>query len=155
MAAKLKVFVSSDGLTDYVVAASSRPKALAAWGAHQDLFKTGGARQTDDPELVKAALAQPGEVLRRAAGGDKAAAILKVPKRPAKPKGPSAAALKAAARAQARLDDVEAAHHAAVDRLAHDREALEAREARIERAYDEAREAAQAALDAAREALED
>ena len=30
MAAKLKVFVTSDGLTDYVVAVSSKAKALAA-----------------------------------------------------------------------------------------------------------------------------
>ncbi|HVK43270.1 MAG TPA: cell envelope biogenesis protein TolA, partial [Phenylobacterium sp.] len=67
MAPRLKVFVTSDGLTDYVVAASSRPKALAAWGAHQDLFKTGGARETDDPDLVAAATASPGEVLRRPA----------------------------------------------------------------------------------------
>lgn len=154
MAAKLKVFVSSDGLTDYVVAASSRPKALAAWGAHQDLFKTGGARQTDDPELVKAALARPGEVLRRAASGAKAP-ILKMAKRPAKPKGPSAAALKTAARAKARLEDVEAAHDDALARLASDRTALEAREARAEREYEAAREKAQAELDAANEALED
>jgi len=154
MAAKLKVFVSSDGLTDYVVAASSRPKALAAWGAHQDLFKTGGARETDDPDLVKAALAQPGEVLRRAVGG--AEAILKVPRRPAKPTpSPSAAALKAAARAQARLEDVEAAHDAAVARLAQERTALEAREARVERDYEAARETAQAELDEARRGLED
>ena len=30
MAQRLKVFVTTDGLTDYVVAASSRAKALAA-----------------------------------------------------------------------------------------------------------------------------
>ena len=47
MAARLKVFVTSDGLTDYIVAASSRPKALAAWGVNQDLFKAGAARETD------------------------------------------------------------------------------------------------------------
>ena len=153
MAAKLKVFVSSDGLTDYVVAASSRPKALAAWGAHQDLFKTGGARETDDAELVKAALAQPGEVLRRAASGAQAP-ILKVPKRPDKPKGPSAAALRKAARAQAKMEDVEAAYAAARARLASDRTALEAREARVEREYDADLERAQAALDEARAGLE-
>ena len=67
MAARLKVFVTSDGLTDYVVAASSKPKALAAWGSHQDLFKTGLAHETDDAALVTAAPAQPGDVLRRAA----------------------------------------------------------------------------------------
>jgi hypothetical protein len=93
LAPRLKVFVTSDGLTDYVVATSSRPKALAAWGAHQDLFKTGGARETDDPALVKAATAQPGEVLRRPANTKDA--LAKVAKaKPAKPKGPSKAALR-------------------------------------------------------------
>ena len=84
MAARLKVFVTSDGLTDYVVATTSRPKALAAWGSHQDLFKTGMARETEDPALVKAATAQPGEVLRRPAGTRAALAKLK-PARRAKP----------------------------------------------------------------------
>ncbi|WP_257817610.1 hypothetical protein [Phenylobacterium sp. J367] len=32
MARRLKVFVTSDGLTDYIVAVSSKAKALAAWG---------------------------------------------------------------------------------------------------------------------------
>ena len=68
MPARLKVFVTSDGLSDFVVAAASRPKALAAWGVHQDLFKEGRAHQTDEPALAKAALAHPGEVLRRRAG---------------------------------------------------------------------------------------
>ena len=102
MAAKLKVFVTSDGLTDYVVATTSRPKALAAWGVHQDLFKDGAARETDDPALVKAALAQPEEVLERRAGS---AAQLKATKAaaPAKKKEPSKAALKKAADLEAEL----------------------------------------------------
>jgi hypothetical protein len=95
MAARLKVFVTTDGLTDYVVAATSKPKALAAWGSHQDLFKTGLAHQTDDPALVKAATARPGEVLRRPAGARGDLAKLKpATKVPAKPVGPSKAALK-------------------------------------------------------------
>ena len=65
MAQRLKVFVTSDGLTDYVVAVSSRARALAAWGVRQDVFKEGQAYESDDPVLVKAAMAQPGEVLRR------------------------------------------------------------------------------------------
>src|SRR5258708_13215630 len=69
MAAKLKVFLTSDGLTDYYVATSSKPKALAAWGVKQDLFKDGRAEETDDPVLTAAALEKPGEVLQRPAGG--------------------------------------------------------------------------------------
>src|SRR6185312_668193 len=97
MAARLKVFVTSDGLTDYVVATTSKTKALAAWGSHQDLFKTGLAHETDDPALVKAATAQPGEVLRRPAGARGELAKLKpakAAKRAEQPAGPSKAALK-------------------------------------------------------------
>ena len=43
MAAKLKVFRYSDGFHAWTVAASSRPKALAAWGVKRDLFKDGSA----------------------------------------------------------------------------------------------------------------
>lgn len=92
MAARRKVFVTSDGLTDYVVAVSSKAKALAAWGVRQDLFKEGLAHETDDKALIAAASAQPGEVLRRPVGGGKLAALKATP--PPKPKGPSLAALK-------------------------------------------------------------
>ena len=93
MAPRLKVFVTSDGLTDYVVATTSKAKALAARGLHQDDFKEGQAHETDEPALVKAATAQPGEVLRRPAGSRAALAKLK-PARPAKPQGPTKAQLK-------------------------------------------------------------
>src|ERR1700704_5283239 len=102
MAARLKVFVTSDGLTDYVVAVSSRAKALAAWGVRQDLFKEGQAREADDAALVKAALAQPGEVLRRPSGTRGTLARLK-PAKAAKPKAPSQAQLKKVADLEARL----------------------------------------------------
>ncbi len=67
--ARLKTFAFSDGLYDHLVATTSRPKALAAWGAHQDLFKSGLAKETDDPLLTKVAAAKPGTPLRRKAGG--------------------------------------------------------------------------------------
>jgi hypothetical protein len=147
MAARLKVFVTSDGLTDFVVAATSKPKALAAWGSHQDLFKTGLAHETDDPELSAAAQAQPGEVLRRPAGSRAALAKLQPVKRarPA-PKGPSKATLRKVADAERRLAEAQAAHGAALADLEARRETLEARWA-AERARLEA------ALDAARAAL--
>jgi len=65
---RLKTFAFSDGFYDHLVAATSRPKALAAWGAHQDLFKSGLAKETDDPALVKTSLAKPDTPLRRKAG---------------------------------------------------------------------------------------
>jgi hypothetical protein len=146
MAARLKVFVTSDGLTDYVVAASSKPKALAAWGSHQDLFKTGLARETDDPGLVKAASERPGEVLRRPAGTRDELAGLKAPKpRPAKPAGPSKAALRKLAGLEKRLADLDAAYAAAAAKLEKQRAALEARHvaqrAKLEAALSAARRA--------------
>lgn len=152
MAPRLKVFVTSDGLTDYVVAVSSKSKALAAWGSHQDLFKTGTARETDEPALVKAATAKPGEVLRRPAGTRGELAKLKPAKAP-KPTGPSKAALKKVADLEKKLEALDAAHARAVDRLEQQRAAVE-RELEAE-AADHAAERAryETALTAARQAL--
>lgn len=61
----LKVFVARIGFHDVVVAASSQKAALEAWGVHANLFAQGAARITQEPELVAAALAQPGTPLRR------------------------------------------------------------------------------------------
>jgi len=129
MAPRLKVFVTSDGLTDYVVATTSKTKALVAWGSHQDLFKTGIARQTDDPELVKAATAQPDEVLRRPAGTRGELAKLKPVKKaaPKTPAGPSKAALKKVADLEKRIAAAEAAHAKALADLERRRGDLEAK----------------------------
>ncbi len=142
MAPRLKVFVTSDGLTDFVVAASSRAKALAAWGVRQDVFKEGAAHETDDPALVKAATARPGEVLRKPAGTRDALARLK-PSRAAQPKGPTKAQLRRVADLEAKLAGLEAEHRrelavleaerAALDRA---REALEARQTARRRALE-------------------
>ncbi len=150
MAAKLKLFVTSDGLADYLVAASSRPKALAAWEAHQDLFANGAAHETDDPELIDAALAKPGEVLRRPAKSHALPAAL--PKA-AKPEGPSKAALRKVEDAQTRLASVEAEHDEAVADMAAQRAALDAREAEETERYEEARRAAERDLAKTRRSL--
>ena len=151
MAAKLKVFVTSDGLTDYVVATTSRPKALAAWGVHQDLFKTGSARETDDPALVKAATAQPDEVLERPAGS--AAQLKALKTAPARKKEPSKAA-------QKKVADLEAEQAALEDRWAEQMAALEAARAELDRreereqaAYEAERAKLSERLAKAREAL--
>jgi hypothetical protein len=150
MAAKLKVFVTSDGLADYVVAASSRPKALAAWEAHQDLFANGAAHQTDDPDLMKAALARPGEVLRRPAKSH--ALPARLPK-VSKPKGPSKTALAKVERAQTHLAGLEAEHQDIVTDIAAQRAALDAREAEAIERYEAERREAERALAKARRAL--
>ena len=143
MAARLKVFVTSDGLTDYVVAASSKPKALAAWGSHQDLFKTGLAHETDEPGLVKAATAKPGEVLRRPAGTRGELAKLKTPK--AKPAGLSTAPPKKVADLEKKLADLDADYETAARKLEQQRAEL----GRKAQALDEQHAAQRAKLEAA------
>lgn len=155
MAPRLKVFVTSDGLTDYIVATTSKVKALEAWGSHQDLFKTGLAHETDDPELAKAAAAQPGEVLRRPAGTRGELAKLK----PAKPKkaaakSPSKAALKKVADLEKRLASAEAAHAKALQAIERKRAALEQQADDLEAAHERESSRLSEQLRAARRALE-
>ena len=153
MAPRLKVFVTSDGLTDYVVAVSSKAKALAAWGSHQDLFKNGSARETDDPALVKAAVASPGEVLRKPAGTRTDLARLKPAKAAKAAAGPSKAALKKVADLEKKLAALDAGLARTLARLEKQRAALdrEIEGARADHAAERARYAA--ALTAARRAL--
>lgn len=60
----LKVFRTSAGFEDAYIAAPSQKAALEAWGARRNLFAQGVAELIKDPDLAKAALARPGEVLR-------------------------------------------------------------------------------------------
>ncbi|MDB5445519.1 MAG: hypothetical protein JWQ97_836 [Phenylobacterium sp.] len=152
MAPRLKVFVTSDGLTDYVVATSSKAKALAAWGIRQDVFKEGLARETDDPTLVAAATARPGEVLRRPAGTRDELARLKPAKPPSKPAGPSKAALKKVADLEKQLAALEAAHEQAKAKLERDRAELQRRAEALEADHAARRGKLEAALSAARQA---
>lgn len=66
--ARLKVFQARMGFHDSVVATTSRPKALAAWGVRQDLFAEGMARESDDPKAIAAALKHPEVPLLRPVG---------------------------------------------------------------------------------------
>ncbi len=60
----LKVFRTSAGFEDAYIAAPSQKAALEAWGAKRNLFAQGAAEVVRDPEMIKAALARPGQVLR-------------------------------------------------------------------------------------------
>ncbi|HEX4711809.1 hypothetical protein [Phenylobacterium sp.] len=151
MAPRLKVFVTSDGLTDYVVAASSRAKALAAWGVRQDVFKEGAAHETDDPALVKAATSQPGEVLRKPAGTRDQ--LAKAPARAAKPRGPSKAQLKKIADLETRLADLDASHERAIGAIEAERAAFERKRRTLEERHAAQRQKLEAALRMARTAL--
>lgn len=68
MARKLKTFQTSLGFYDLAIAAPSMKAALEAWGAGSNLFHQGVARETDDPDVVAAAMSKPGVVLKRPAG---------------------------------------------------------------------------------------
>lgn len=70
MARKLKVYTTAIGFFELAIATPSMKAASEAWGADTDIFRRGFARQTDDPAIVKAAMAKPGIVLRRAVGSE-------------------------------------------------------------------------------------
>src|SRR6185369_11361406 len=70
MSRKLKTFVTSLGFFDLAVAAPSMKAALDAWGFRHNAFQQGFASETGDAQIIKAAMAQPGIVLRRPVGTD-------------------------------------------------------------------------------------
>ncbi len=164
--ARLKVFQAHMGFFDSVVAAPSQKAALEAWGTRQNLFGEGLAAPTDDADAVKAAMEQPGVVLKRAAGSkarfSRDAEAPDAPPRPAKMKPakatggskpaparpkPDRSALAAAERA---LEDADAAHRRAQDALEQERKALQTRERELEDQFRAARRRLQVALDKAR-----
>ena len=70
MARKLKTYQTSLGFFDLAIAAPSMKAALEAWGADSNLFHQGAARESDDPDVIAAAMKKPGVVLRRPVGSD-------------------------------------------------------------------------------------
>ena len=142
--ARLKVFAWSNGLKTYAVATTSRPKALEAWGIHQDLFADGTAREIDDPVLVKAATAQPGVVVEQGVDGGAAKAIAAV-RPPPKPKGPTEAQ-KRAADLKAKLATLDDEHEIALADIERRRAALDDEAAALTRAHETARAALVAKL---------
>lgn len=68
MPRKLKTFITNIGFFELALAAPSMKAALEAWGMGHNAFQHGFAKQTDDPKIVAATMANPGVVLRRAVG---------------------------------------------------------------------------------------
>ena len=97
---KLKVFCTTSGFHDSIVAAPSKPAALKAWGAKTDLFSMGAARLVTDPKIAKKALDRPGEVIRlkRSGGGE----VVAAPKREPKASNPPSRARLKSARSRRR-----------------------------------------------------
>ena len=166
MAPRLKVFCTSNGLTQYVVATSSKAKALAAWGTTRDLFKDGAASETNEAALVEAALARPGEVVTRSAvdvATLEAAVAGKKPKKkdkagkaakPDKPKGASKEARERVQKLERKLAEHDARHKQALAELARRRAELDTEETELRGAYAAKRRELQQRLATARTALD-
>lgn len=70
MARQLKTYTTSGGFFDLAIAAPSMKAALEAWGARNNLFQHGFAKQSEDADVIAATMAKPGVVLRRPVGSD-------------------------------------------------------------------------------------
>jgi len=164
MAVKLKTFSTSNGLTESLIAASSKAEALAAWGATRDLFREGLARETDDPAAVALAAARPGEVVSRSVldAGALEAALAAMPKakkdkaaaKPDKKRRPSREALERVAKLEAKLAEHDRRHREALDAIARRRAELDEEERRLRGAYAARRRELDGKLQAARERLD-
>jgi hypothetical protein len=64
----LKVFKTHIGFYDLIVATPSMKAAAEAWGSRPTIFAHGFAALTNDTDAVQAALAHPGQVLKRPHG---------------------------------------------------------------------------------------
>lgn len=127
MAPRVKVFAWSDGFHRFTVAASSRPKALAAWGVSHDLFQAGLASEVTEGADRDAALASPGEVIRTGVAVDPGK-ITRGEK--ARPRRDDAAARRAKARRdelKARIADLKATTDRMLADIQAERDALDQR----------------------------
>jgi colicin import membrane protein len=70
MARRLKTYRTTLGFFDLAIAAPSMKAAAEAWGSNSNVFNKGFAKETHDPAIVAATMAQPGVVLRRPVGSN-------------------------------------------------------------------------------------
>jgi hypothetical protein len=147
----LKVFRYSDGFHAWTVAASSRAKALAAWGVKRDLFRDGSAEEIDEGPDHAAALAAPGELIERGLSVDVGKVEkAKPPKGRAGPSAKDKARAKALEAELAGLDEAQAGATAALEAR---REALEREAEGLAKRQERDRDALKAKLKAARAKL--
>lgn len=125
MARALKVFSYSDGFHSWTVAATSRARALEAWGVKRDVFKDGSAVEAAEGPDREAALQAPGELIERGLSVDIGKVEkTRVPKTP-KARGPSA-------KDQARVEALEGELAELDAARAEETQALEARRTGLE-----------------------
>jgi hypothetical protein len=70
MPRQLRTYVTTSGFFELAVAAPTMKAALDIWGAGPDLFRRGYAKETKDAAIVKATMAKPGTMLRKAVGSN-------------------------------------------------------------------------------------
>jgi len=145
--AKLKVFTWADGFHAFTVAASSRPKALAAWGIERDIFKDGLASELTSGPDYDAARASPGAVIQRGLAIDPGK-ISRAAKPKAKPV--SNKAREAVKALEADLETLDRHHMAETEALDARRAALDAEAKALAGSQDKARKSLVAKLKAAR-----
>lgn len=148
MAPRLKVFTWSNGFHAFTVAVSSRPKALAAWEVEQDLFATGLARELTAGPDYEAAMAAPGEVIRRGEAIDTGALSKAAPTRAKR--GPTPAQRERVKRLEADLEALDVARQAQEAALEEERRVLEIKANDQAAAYTRDRAALRKQLQAAR-----
>ncbi|TAJ55899.1 hypothetical protein [Brevundimonas sp.] len=147
----LKVFRYSDGFHAWTVAASSRAKALAAWGMTRDLFRDGMAEEIRAGPDHAAALAAPGELIKRGLSVD--VGKVERTKAPKKKAGAGAKDRARVAALEAELAGLDAAQGEETAALDARREALDREAEDLAKRQDRDREAVKAKLKAARARL--
>ena len=148
---RLKVFCTTSGFHDSIVAAPSKPAALKAWGAKTDLFSMGAARLVTDSKIARKALERPGEVIRlkRSGGGEEGEAPRKKKAQPRKP--PSRAKLKTA---EDKLAKLKAEQSKELDAIEREMRAIQRKRDQLAARHSKARKAAKERLGEAREEYE-
>ncbi len=150
MAPRLKVFRWSDGFHALSVAATSRRKALQAWGSRQDLFASGLAEEISEGPDHEAALARPGQVVERGLAVD-VGKIGPAPRRQASPEGSAETARRRRIEtAERRLAGIDRETETLLAGIDAEIEQLQARRAEAEAAAGRRRKAAREALRKAR-----
>ena len=150
---RLKVFCTSSGFHDSIVAAPSKPAALKAWGAKTDLFSMGVAKQVTDPKIVKKALARPGEVisLSRSGGEELAPSPKSRSSRKKTAKPPSRAKLAAA---EKRVDELKKRQAGEREEIERELRSLTHKQNQIGKRHAKALRAAEEKLDETRQGYE-
>lgn len=149
---KLKVFCTTSGFYDHIVAAPSRPAALKAWGARTDLFSMGVAMQVTDPKVQEKALERPGEVIRLKRSGGKAEAVPVKRRQKSTGTKPSRARLSAAEKRLSALEEKQAREQ---ERIEAEIEKLQRKRADMEKHHSKARNDAEEKVQELRERYEE